>query len=134
MRLALQARDRGCLYPVCGVPAARTDGHHMRHWFEGGPTDLGNLASLCRFHHRRHHEGAFSIRAVGKEIRFELPDGTPLRPVMPLAAATLLGIRDDIAADAAQALSGGEPCDFGYAVSVIADLCDQRTTGSSRGP
>ena len=31
MRLALQARDRGCRYPGCGVPAKRTDGHHIRH-------------------------------------------------------------------------------------------------------
>ncbi|HET9892139.1 MAG TPA: DUF222 domain-containing protein, partial [Mycobacterium sp.] len=62
MRLALQARDRGCRYPGCGVPAKRTEGHHIRHWLDLGLTELANLISLCRFHHRRHHEGAFEIR------------------------------------------------------------------------
>jgi hypothetical protein len=134
LRLALQARDGGCLYPVCGVPAPRTDGHHIKHWFDGGPTELQNLASLCRFHHRRHHEGAFSIRVVGKEMRFELPDGTPLVPVMPLAALKSLQKRDDIPPDAARALGGGEPYDFRYAVGVIADVCDQRRAQGSRSP
>jgi hypothetical protein len=62
LRLAMQSRDEGCRYPGCSVPAARTDGHHIRHWRDGGATDLGNLVSLCRFHHRRHHEGRFQIR------------------------------------------------------------------------
>jgi HNH endonuclease len=25
------------------VPAARTDGHHVRHWYDGGKTSLDNL-------------------------------------------------------------------------------------------
>jgi hypothetical protein len=62
LRLAMQSRDEGCRFPGCSVPAAHTAGHHIRHWHDGGPTNLDNLVSLCRFHHRRHHEGKFEIR------------------------------------------------------------------------
>ena len=27
------------------------------HWLDGGPTDLDNLALVCRAHHRAVHEG-----------------------------------------------------------------------------
>jgi Domain of unknown function (DUF222) len=43
LRLALQARDQGCRFPGCSVPPPRTDGHHIRYWAHGGPTDLDNL-------------------------------------------------------------------------------------------
>jgi DNA invertase Pin-like site-specific DNA recombinase len=33
-------------------------GHHIRHWAEGGPTTLSNLTMLCRRHHRAVHEEA----------------------------------------------------------------------------
>jgi predicted restriction endonuclease len=33
------------------------EAHHLRHWLHGGPTDLANLALLCRAHHRAVHEG-----------------------------------------------------------------------------
>ena len=49
LRLALQARDQGCRFPGCSVPASRAEGHHIKHWVEGGRTDLANLISLCRF-------------------------------------------------------------------------------------
>jgi hypothetical protein len=51
LRRALQHRDRGCRFPGC---ASRfTQGHHLKHWANGGPTTLSNLALLCRRHHRR---------------------------------------------------------------------------------
>ncbi|HEV3123646.1 MAG TPA: DUF222 domain-containing protein, partial [Candidatus Dormibacteraeota bacterium] len=40
LRRALQVRDRNCRFPGRGVPAARTHGHHVRHWADGGRTDL----------------------------------------------------------------------------------------------
>ncbi|MFY2788546.1 HNH endonuclease, partial [Rhodococcus sp. MALMAid1271] len=43
---ALIARDHGCAFPGCGTPAAWTEGHHIRHWADGGPTDLNNLVLL----------------------------------------------------------------------------------------
>jgi 5-methylcytosine-specific restriction endonuclease McrA len=32
------------------------DAHHVRHWSRGGETNLENLVSLCRRHHRLVHE------------------------------------------------------------------------------
>lgn len=34
----------------------------MKHWALGGRTELSNLISLCRFHHRAVHEEGFEVR------------------------------------------------------------------------
>jgi Domain of unknown function (DUF222)/HNH endonuclease len=123
MRLALQARDRGCRFPGCSVPAARTEGHHIRHWAQAGRTTMLNLVSLCRFHHRRHHEGAFEIRVVrGEGIRFELSDGTVLTPFVALPSGELPE-NPAIRGDAAVALDGGAPFNREHAINVIAEAC-----------
>jgi hypothetical protein len=64
IRTALHLRDRGCRFPGCDRPPAWTDGHHLIHWSDGGPTELDNLVSLCRPHHRRVHEQGWRIYVV----------------------------------------------------------------------
>jgi hypothetical protein len=92
LRLALQSRDQGCRFPGCSVPAPRTDGHHLKHWSDDGKTTLDNLVSLCRFHHGRHHDGAFQINADGPgDFSFTAADGTPLVPVIAQRAAARAG-------------------------------------------
>ena len=59
LRRALVVRDVGCVR--CGAPAAWCQGHHVRHWSEGGPTDLGNLALLCGRCHREIHRGYWGL-------------------------------------------------------------------------
>lgn len=44
LRRALEVRDGGCRFPGCN--ARFTDGHHVTHWADGGPTSLAN-ASCC---------------------------------------------------------------------------------------
>src|SRR5579862_8499268 len=61
LRTALVLRDQGCRFPGCDRPPAWTDGHHIIHWSDGGPTELANLVSLCRPHHRRVHEQGWRI-------------------------------------------------------------------------
>lgn len=56
MLAALWARDKGCTFPGCGRPPQWTDAHHVRHWSEGGPTSLLNLALLCGYHHSWVHQ------------------------------------------------------------------------------
>jgi hypothetical protein len=51
-RTALAVRDGGCAFPGCQRPLAWCEAHHLRHWLHGGPTDLANLALVCRAHHR----------------------------------------------------------------------------------
>jgi hypothetical protein len=61
IRTALCLRDQGCRFPGCDRPPAWTDGHHIIHWADGGPTELDNLISLCRSHHRAVHEQGWRI-------------------------------------------------------------------------
>jgi len=60
-RSALAVRDGGCVFPDCQRPLAWCEAHHVRHWLHGGPTDLANLALLCRAHHRAVHEGGWRL-------------------------------------------------------------------------
>jgi hypothetical protein len=60
-RSALAVRDGGCVFPDCTSPLAWCEAHHLRHWLHGGPTDLANLALLCRAHHRAVHEGGWRL-------------------------------------------------------------------------
>jgi hypothetical protein len=78
LRKALHARDRGCRFPGCHTPAAWTDGHHLHHWADGGPTSLTNLVMLCRFHHVLVHEAGWTIDFdISRNIvTARRPDGT----------------------------------------------------------
>ena len=60
-RRALVARDQHCQWPGCERPASWCDGHHLKHWIDGGTTDLENLVLLCGRHHRMVHEGDWQI-------------------------------------------------------------------------
>jgi hypothetical protein len=68
-RMALAVRDGGCVFPDCDRPLAWCDAHHLQHWVHGGPSDLDNLALLCRAHHRAVHEGGWQL-ARGPDGRF----------------------------------------------------------------
>jgi hypothetical protein len=58
---ALQVRDGGCVHPGCSRTAAYCDAHHVRHWADGGATDVDNLVLLCRHHHRTLHTGQWRL-------------------------------------------------------------------------
>jgi Domain of unknown function (DUF222)/HNH endonuclease len=68
-RSALAVRDSGCVFPGCDRPLAWCEGHHLVSWLDGGPTDLANLALLCRAHHRDVHEGGWQLTR-GPDGRF----------------------------------------------------------------
>jgi hypothetical protein len=61
LRRALTTRDRGCRFPGC-TSTRFVDAHHVDHWAHGGETNLENLVSLCRRHHRLVHERGYSVR------------------------------------------------------------------------
>ena len=48
----LRARDGTCRFPGCRVSTAVSEIDHTTDWAQGGATDHGNLAHLCRRHHR----------------------------------------------------------------------------------
>src|SRR3954471_6152138 len=64
IRRALFARDKdGCRFPGC-PNRHYVDGHHIKHWANGGETRLSNLVLLCRFHHRQVHEGGVEVQVL----------------------------------------------------------------------
>jgi hypothetical protein len=68
-RSVLAVRDGGCVFPGCDRPLAWCEGHHLVSWLDGGPTDLANLALVCRAHHRAVHEGGWQLTR-GPDGRF----------------------------------------------------------------
>jgi 5-methylcytosine-specific restriction protein A len=61
-RKAVTARDGGCAHPDCDRPAHRCQIHHLRHWLDGGNTNIDNLVMLCRAHHIMVHQSGWEIR------------------------------------------------------------------------
>ena len=47
--------------PDCGRSNQWCDAHQIRHWAQGGATDLDNLVLLCRLHHRQTHAGEIDL-------------------------------------------------------------------------
>src|SRR6266511_994708 len=75
----LVLRDAGCTFPGCDLPPGWCDAHHLRHWANGGPTDLHNLILLCPRHHHTAHHQHWTIRIAG-EGHPELTPHLPLEP------------------------------------------------------
>jgi len=79
----LETRDEGCRFPGCG--SRFCDAHHVVPWAEGGETSLENLVLLCRRHHRRVHEGGWTLEldGTGSDVTVLRPDGRELAEVPP---------------------------------------------------
>lgn len=93
IRRALAARDKGCRVPGC-THSRFVDGHHVKHWAEGGETKLSNLVTLCRFHHRAVHEGRLVVERLDDGAwRFTTRDGETLTDVLPGFTRPLEGSR-----------------------------------------
>jgi hypothetical protein len=135
LRRALHHRDRGCRFPGCGLPLG--EGHHVRHWADGGPTTLSNLALLCRRHHRAVHEEGFQVeRDSGGALQFRRPDGRLLPDVPPPSSvpadpAHALKMQHDaqgLHLHARTTCPGwlGEQLDVGWAIDVLHPLARRR--------
>jgi Domain of unknown function (DUF222)/HNH endonuclease len=73
IRRALVLRDGGCAFPGCDRPHQWCHAHHVRHWADGGPTELGNLVLLCGRHHRLIHHSAWRCGIVNGRPEFYPP-------------------------------------------------------------
>lgn len=138
LRRALVHRDRTCRFPGCEVRVA--EGHHLRHWAEGGPTTLGNLVLLCRRHHRAVHEEGYRIaRESDDTLQVRRPDGR-LLPAVPAPTRILgdpvtvlrathaaRGLRLD--ARTACPLWLGERLDVGWALDVLHPMARRQGGG-----
>jgi hypothetical protein len=133
LRRALHARDRTCRFPGCGGRFGQ--GHHIRHWAQGGPTTLSNLALLCRRHHRAVHEEGYQVeRLPDGELRFAHPTGrvlpdVPPPPALPADPAAAIRARHEASglclhARTALPLWSGERLNVGYAIDVLHPLAN----------
>ena len=141
LRRALHHRDRGCRFPGCGLPLGQ--GHHIRHWAQGGPTTLANLALLCRRHHRAVHEEGYQVeRQPDGELHFRRPNGwvipdvldSPDLPDDPVAAIRARNEGNGLTLHARTALPlwlGGR-LDVGYAIDVLQPRAATLPSGTVR--
>jgi hypothetical protein len=65
-RIADQAdlRDRTCVFPWCTRPARSCDHDHVIPYHQGGRTETGNIAPLCRRHHRLKTHGTWRYTSL----------------------------------------------------------------------
>ncbi len=129
MRRILKARDKGCRFPGC-THQHYIDGHHIKHWAEGGETSINNLVQLCRYHHRLVHEGGFGCeKTVDGRIVFKNEDGKTIShvvhsPHIPTNTDTLDRLRNeisgiDIDSDTCVPKWFGERMDYDMAVEAL---------------
>ena len=139
IRRALNSRDKGCRFPGCSFKRY-VDGHHVRHWANGGETKLSNLVTLCRFHHRLVHEGQVVVQTLDDgAFRFVRPDGQSFESWVPgpadwtglVAANELADIR--ITPQTAQSGWLGEALDLGVAVGWLMEkaACEKNVSAET---
>ncbi|HEX3483328.1 MAG TPA: DUF222 domain-containing protein [Kofleriaceae bacterium] len=128
LRRALHRRDRSCTYPGCSNRLF-LEGHHIRHWADGGETSLSNALLLCSLHHRRVHELGFTVElGPDQRPRFRDPRGrlvaaVPQPPAPPdLGWPRILAANEPLAIDAST-IAGpwdGTPVDYARIVGHLA--------------
>jgi hypothetical protein len=93
----VRTRDRTCRFPGCRQPARRCDLDHVIAW-PAGPTTAGNLAALCRHHHRLKHQTRWTVQpGDGGELVWTSPTGHryPTIPVGPWPRPAMAGPSDN---------------------------------------
>jgi hypothetical protein len=73
---ALYLRDRHCTFPGCQTPGTWCDAHHVRHWADGGSTDLANAALLCGRHHTIVHRDRLAATVGRRGVTWDRRPGS----------------------------------------------------------
>jgi len=119
-----------CTYPGC-THRIFLEGHHIKHWADGGETSLNNVALLCSLHHRQVHEYGYTIE-LGEDQRPQFcdPHGRPVTVVPSRPAVEDLGWpriragKESLAIDADTIACewDGTPVDYGTIVGNLATV------------
>ena len=72
-RRILYARDLGCSFPECTIPATWTEAHHIIPWQAGGETSITNGCLLCSHHHTLLHNSDWTIQLINGTPWFTPP-------------------------------------------------------------
>jgi hypothetical protein len=85
-RIAMAARDGGCLFGDCDRPPSWCEAHHIDHWKrDNGTTDIVNGVLLCRHHHLLVHNNGWEIERDDAGFRLIPPrDVDPARRARPM--------------------------------------------------
>jgi hypothetical protein len=125
LRRALMVRDGGCTFPGCGA-TRHLHAHHVKHWADGGATDLGNLVMVCGFHHRFVHQRGWSIEVDGRgrhQFRSPIASGAEPRtgslPGGPVEAVTAAAPASASAEALMPQQYAGGPFDLDMVVAVL---------------
>ncbi|MBD1541433.1 DUF222 domain-containing protein [Arthrobacter sp. IA7] len=73
IRKAIMARDQGCAFPGCTIPASWCEAHHITYWSRGGTTGTGNGVLLCSHHHHLIHKEHWHIEVTNEVPWFKPP-------------------------------------------------------------
>jgi hypothetical protein len=128
LRRALRRRDRSCTYPGC-TNRLFLEGHHIKHWADGGESSLSNALLVCSLHHRHVHELGYTVElGPDQRPRFRDPQGRPVPAVPQPPALGDLGwpriraANEPLAIDAST-IAGpwdGTPVDYGRIAGHLA--------------
>ena len=85
-RLAMAARDGGCIWTGCERPPSWCEAHHINEWVrDPGRTDTADGVLLCKHHHLLLHNNGWRIVRTGAHYALVPPaDIDPLRNPRPL--------------------------------------------------
>ncbi|CAN5495690.1 hypothetical protein BH10ACT2_BH10ACT2_09790 [soil metagenome] len=75
---ALVARDGGCRWPGCHIPASWCEIDHLIPDTIGGPTDLNNLVMWCCHHHHEKHRPGVQVRGNAHNLQLLLANGSTI--------------------------------------------------------
>jgi hypothetical protein len=73
IRKALTARDLGCAFPGCTIPAPWCEAHHITYWSHGGTTCTDNGTLMCSHHHHLIHKEQWHIQVKNGVPWFKPP-------------------------------------------------------------
>jgi len=140
IKRALLHRDRICRFPGC-TNRLFLDGHHIRHWADGGETSLANVVSLCTHHHACVHGHGYRIELVAGEPVFFDPRGRPVLVVPPRPRTSAVdawyainAANDELGltATTGQCRWDGQPVQYDYVLAGLTQL-DRDAIGSGSG-
>jgi hypothetical protein len=82
IRSALEERDRHCVVPGCDIERGLEIDHFKVPFAEGGPTELWNLARLCKWHHYLKTHCGYALEGEPSQWEWRAPPSAERNPIL----------------------------------------------------